>query len=244
LIFLGAGASAIFGLKTLQGLTKDLVKKMTEAGHGEDINDIKKALKRFDLTPDFENIYTTLEALVSPRRGIKASGPFAAYIAYKCGDFRKIKPHPNFSKILQDFKTFLYEECTITPEKLEEGKVAYDKLFSSVGDVTDEERYLSSTVGKTGATEVLPASETIVTTNYDMSMELYHAQRIADGFSTTKDRFIEEFNPTSFITEGSRGRWLIKLHGSIWQFYHKGRFCKSIIDPDQFPHRTLKIKER
>ena len=33
MIFLGAGASAIFGLKTLQGLTKDLVKKMVTAGH-------------------------------------------------------------------------------------------------------------------------------------------------------------------------------------------------------------------
>ena len=61
MIFLGAGASKIFGLKTLQDLTDDLVSLMRKKGHSKTINEILKALKKFQLTPDFENIYTTLK---------------------------------------------------------------------------------------------------------------------------------------------------------------------------------------
>ena len=47
MIFLGAGASKIFGLKTLQDLTDDLVSLMKEKGHGKTISEILKSLTRF-----------------------------------------------------------------------------------------------------------------------------------------------------------------------------------------------------
>lgn len=243
LIFLGAGASTVFGLKTLQDLTQEIVKKMVEAGHGDEIRDIKTALRRFGKVPDFENIYTTLEGLVNPRQGIKDSGPFAAYVAHVCKGLQKIKPHPKFKKILEDSKRFLYEECTITPEKLESKKDVYDKLFNLL-DGQKEGRYLSSTVGRGGEEVEIPASRTIVTTNYDMSVELYYAQRIADGFVTTRDQYIKEFNPRNFAESSLNFQWLLKLHGSIWQFYDKGKFCKAILAPERLPHKRLRIIER
>jgi len=68
MIFLGAGASKVFGLKTMQDLTNDLIKQLTEKGHQKVIDEILKALREYNLTPDFENIYTTLEALVNRAR--------------------------------------------------------------------------------------------------------------------------------------------------------------------------------
>lgn len=215
-----------------------------EAGHGDVILDVKTGLRRFGKVPDFENIYTILEALVNPKQGIKDSGPFAAYVAHVCKDFQKIKQHPKFKEILEDSKRFLYEECTITPEKLESKRDIYDKLFEIMGGET-EDRYFSSTVGRRGETAKVPAYRTIITTNYDMSTELYYAQKIADGFSVTKrDAYIKEFDPRNFAELNLQYQWLVKLHGSIWQFYDKGKFCKTILDPEQLPHRKLKIKER
>lgn len=219
---------------------------MVAAGHEDLILDVKTGLKRFGQTPDFENIYTTLEALVNPKQGIKDSGPFAAYIAHVCKDFQKIKPHPKFKKILEDFKQFLYEECTIIPEKIESKRDVYDKLFKLLED-QKEDRYLSSTIGRGGERAKVLASSTIATTNYDMAMELYHAlalQRIADGFSAKGDEYIKEFDPDNFARLGNQSKWTLKLHGSIWQFYYKGKFCKALLDPEHLPHRRLRIKER
>lgn len=217
---------------------------MVEAGYADVILDVKTGLRRFGKVPDFENIYTILEALVNPKQGIKDSGPFAAYVAHVCKDFQKIKRYPKFKKILEDSKRFLYEECTITPEKIESKRQVYEKLFEIMGNET-EDRYLSSTVGRGGETVKVPAWRTIITTNYDMSMELYYAQKIADGFSVAKrDAYIKEFDPHNFAELGNQYQWLVKLHGSIWQFYDKGKFCKAILDPEQLPHRKLKIKER
>lgn len=56
MIFLGAGASKVFGLKTLQDMTEELIAKMREKGHGEAIDSIIMSLKQFDITPDFESI--------------------------------------------------------------------------------------------------------------------------------------------------------------------------------------------
>jgi hypothetical protein len=246
LIFLGAGASTIYDLKTLQGLTRDLINKMNSAGHGDIIKEIRMALKYFGLTPDFENLYTIIEALQNFKQGVKNSGPLASYIAYKCRNSVSIKSHPDFKEILRDFRRIIFEECSISPEKIENQHAIYDELFH-LTDVISESRILSSTIGETGKNIGIPASRTIVTTNYDMSIELHFANasiQIADGFSILGDQYIKHFDPKNFLKHGNQSNWLIKLHGSIWQFLYKNQFCKSLLDPELLPHRRLKIKER
>ncbi len=219
---------------------------MEKAGHEDTINEIKTALNRFNLTSDFENIYTIIEALENPIKGVKNSGPFTAYIANKCNDFVNMKSQPKFMEILEDFRRIIFEECSINPEKIENKLGVYNELFKIV-DLARDTRRLSSTIGLHGTTTEISASRTIVTTNYDMSIELHHAfesKELADGFSVLGDQYIKRFDPRNFAALGEQSQWLIKLHGSIWQFHHKNQFCKSLFAPESLPHRKLKIKER
>jgi len=78
---------------------------------------------------------------------------------------------------------------------------------------------------------------TIVTTNYDVAVELYHRwtnTELADGFRATREEYIKELD---FLEYGrlSPSRWLIKLHGSIWQFRQKDRIIQTIADPKSLP---------
>lgn len=241
MIFLGAGASKPFGIKTMQDLTEDLVKQMRNKGHGETIDNILKSLKQFNLTPDFESIYTILEALVSPEQGIRYSGPFTAFVAYVCKGIEQIKAHPEFEETLRDFRSLIYNACTIQSGVIEDNKKIYDQLFDVKARTPKgrrEARKLSPSVGydREASTDV-PIVNTIVTTNYDMSIELYHrllSLPLADGFSPTPDYFIKQLDLASYTGTsgvGLGGRWLIKLHGSIWQFKQGNRIIKTIEDP-------------
>jgi len=241
LIFLGAGASKPFGIKTMQDLTEDLVKQMRDKGHGETIDNIVKSLKQFNLTPDFESIYTILEALVNPEQGIRYGGPFTAFVAYISKGIGQIKAHPEFEETLRDFRSLIYNACTMQSGVIEKNRRIYDQLFEIEAQIPGgrgEVRRLSPSVGYSGETSTnVPIVNTIVTTNYDMSIELYHrliSFPLADGFSPTPDYFVKQMDLASYTRAprvGFAGRWLIKLHGSIWQFKQGNRIIKTIEDP-------------
>jgi hypothetical protein len=233
MILLGAGASKVFGLKTLQDLTTDLVNQMKEKGHEETILFVISALKRFEITPDFENIYITLEALSDPLKGVKKSGAFTAYIAHKAG--LELERHPEFAEILSDFRDLIYKECTIQRGVIEDKKAVFDRLFY-VASQFSETRNLPSITGASGDRQIL-AGDTIVTTNYDMGVELYHflmRQNLADGFKITQNIYTKELDLFEF-GRNATFRWLIKLHGSIWQFQQSERIIKTIADPKSLP---------
>lgn len=236
MIFLGAGASEILGIKTMQGLTNHLVNTMRELGHGGTIDTIIQGLNRFNLTPDFESIYTILEALVEPKQAVKNSGPFAAYIAYNCKGFEEIKARKEFEEVLLAFRQLIYDSCTLKPGVIEKNKTVFDKLFQTCAP-SGEKRKLSTMTGFNSSSHTgVDVGRTIVTTNYDMSMELYHRLlqiTLIDGFKPTNDPFVKEFDPTYYSghERNLEHRWLIKLHGSIWQFKQENRIIKTIEDP-------------
>lgn len=235
MIFLGAGASKVFGIKTMQDLTDDLVQKMRDKGHGETINEILSALKRFGLTPDFENIHTTVDALVDLKEGIRKSGAFAAYVASK-GGFQLVTEQPKFKDVLQDFRKLIYNECSIGRGIIEKNKGILDNLFRICAHNT-ENRILSSKMGRAGDNVGVDIGKTIVTTNYDMAIELYHRRAgfdLADGFKTTGKEYIKDLDFHEY-GRGESKRWLIKLHGSIWQFNKEDKVIQTIAPPDSLP---------
>jgi len=244
MIFLGAGASKVFGLKTMQDLTDDLVKKMREKGHGETIDDILEALRVYGLTPDFENIYTTLEALVNLKEGIKKSGAFTAYVAWesmsKDQEIRSMatmKQHPEFKTVLADLRDLIYNECSIPKGTIENNRSIFDQLSKATSNQS-EKRVLSSKVGRNDSTQV-HVGQTIVTTNYDVAVELYHryaGKELADGFKSTQKEYTKELDLTEYGRKyGSQ--WLIKLHGSIWQFKQGDKIIQTIASPKNLPLR-------
>lgn len=232
MIFLGAGASKFFGLKTLQDMTDDLVSKLKEKGHGKTIDDLLQALKRFGLTPDFENIYTTIEGLVDPTEGVRRSGAFTAYVAHKVG-LKSIIGHPEYENLLTDFREYVYDECTIKKGIIENKGSVLEKLFKTCAEYR-ENRFLSSKIGLGGETRNVGVDSTLVTTNYDMAIELLDGVKglgICDGFKTTKNDYIKK------LDFGEYGRnvtshWLIKLHGSIWQYTQGDRIIRTIGPPN------------
>ena len=251
MIFLGAGASNVLGIKTMQDLTNDLVNTMRELGHGETIDNVIQSLRKFNFTPDFESIYTTLEALVAPEQAVKSSGPFAAYIANTCKGFEEIKAHKEFEEVLSNFRQLIYDSCTIRSGIIEKNRSVFDKLFQISAPIS-ENRRLSTISGYRGGDPStgtgVNVGQTIVTTNYDMSMELYHRllqTPLIDGFKPTNDPFVKEFDQTYYSGHGNnfQQRWLIKLHGSIWQFKQENRIIKTIEDPKK-SSLSIKIDEQ
>ena len=250
MIFLGAGASKVLGIKTMQDLTMDLVSTMRNLGYGEEIDNVIQSLKKFNFTPDFESIYTTLEALTAPEQAVKSSGPFAAYIANTCKGFEEIKGHKEFEEVLSNFRQLIYDSCTIKTGVIEKNRSVFDKLFQTCA-TKQENRRLSTSSGYTGGPSsgtVVNLGHTITTTNYDMSMELYHRllqTPLIDGFKPTYDPFVKEFDQNYYSRNGNnfQQRWLIKLHGSIWQFKQENRIIKTIEDPRK-SSLSIKIGEQ
>ena len=228
MIFLGAGASKPFGIKTLEEMSDDLVKMMQTEGFSEIVEEISNSLMRFGMTPDFEAIYTIVEGLTNPSKAVKKTGPFTAYV---CTDLKKLKSGKDLKGLLPLFRNFLYEECKIKRGHHKEIKSVYNRLFQVLRKSgVLEERYIPGL--KAGKQPSVKTGYTMVTTNYDMVVELFHRimkQQYADGFRQTLDPFIKEIDMTTFSLV--RQRWLIKLHGSIWQYRYKNSYFKTVEDP-------------
>lgn len=238
MIFLGAGSSKVFGLKTMQDLSNDLVSELRKKGHSEAVDQILRALKRFGLTADFENIYTPLESLVNPEEGIRKSGAFTAYLAYLAfyKDFKKLKARPEYKRILSDFRTLIYEECTIRRGVIKRRGSVFDKLSEAFTDINSELRFVPSRTGSSVSVHVKPW-QTIVTTNYDMAVEFHHWERnrsLINGFRDTENPIIKELNSNEYASK-PEAAWLIKLHGSIWQFNQGDRIIQTVTDPEDSP---------
>lgn len=243
MIFLGAGASKLFGVKTLQDMTEDLIKKLKEDGHEEIVNDILVNLKRFNLKPDFEAIYTILEGLTDPKQSVRISGPFTAYV---CKDLEEIKSKSKFRELLANFRKYIYKECTIDPQTMSDQKFVYDRLFETLKDTRkNDTRVFTTHMSRTSGAPTTGIDNTIVTTNYDVSVELYHrmiGHPLADGFQSTNDKFRERMDFSSY-SRIEQDRWLIKLHGSIWHFKRENEVFKTITDPKHSPI-PIKIDEQ
>ena len=226
---LGAGASKIFGLKTLQDLTSDLVEKMTDLGYEKTISDIVQAIKHYGLNPDFENIYTTLEGLATAKEGIRRNGGLTTYIAYKTNYIAQQAPAiiDQYKKTLSDLRELIYRECSIPKGVIERKGKIFDRLFGTIGAnyqlgdhrFLTEQRSVLSVTGQ-AHNETVGVGAVVVTTNYDMAIELYHRSRdlkIVDGFKRTENDCYKELDFNEF-GRTPNSRWLLKLHGSIWQF--------------------------
>lgn len=206
---------------------------MKDRGHGGLMDRILRSLKRFGLKPDFESIYMILECLTDPKQGIRNTGPFAAFL---CKSLRQVPAHPEFEEVLLDFRRIIYNACTIHTGIVEKNRELYDKLFR-ITEGQKEVRRLFASKSYGGLRDVdVPIGNTIVTTNYDMSIELYHRLTrvsLADGFEITPEYFVKELDLESYLKLGDLSRWLIKLHGSIWQFKQGDRIIKTIEDPEK-----------
>ena len=165
MILLGAGASKPFGIPTMQNFSKKAIDHLKNEGHTEIISEIENSLANFEMTADFESIYAVLEGLKNPIKSIQKSGPLMAYFLKN-----RIMIEKNYDteKILSDLRQIIYKECRIENNNFEIIKNCYDNLMNSVKDV----KSLGGSRLNNGFINT-NMNRVIVTTNYDMSFELY-----------------------------------------------------------------------
>ena len=208
----------------MQELTDDVLNLLKKSGYEDETKEIISALKQYGIKPDFEAIFSVIEGLVDIKQGIRQAGPFTAFVSKDLASLRTV---PDAGKILNDLKILIYEECS---------KIKLRKLDEVFNPIFKEKPKLQSPHWKNVTTR-------IVTTNYDMAMELYHWKKempIFDGFQTTGNPFIRKYTSSIPVIKNNRdgttyaknnGKLLIKLHGSIWCFKQGNRLIKTITDP-------------
>ena len=225
MIFLGAGASKELGIKTMQELTVDTIAKLEKRGYGSQTDEIISCLRRFGITLDFEAIYSVLEGLVNIRKSVKDAGALTAYVSK---DLDEIPSISDSDEILKELRLLIYEECS---------KIERTRLNDALDPLFIENPGLQSAIWKDVASR-------IVTTNYDMAVELYHWGKnlpLTDGFFPTNNPHVKQFSAQAIpiVKEPQtpyRGlKALIKLHGAIWYFKQGSKIIETTNDPDKIP---------
>lgn len=249
MIFLGAGASRVFGIKTLKEMGEKLAIVMKKESLGDLAKQMEASLRKYGTTLDFEAIYSIIEGLTKLEPSIREAGPFTCYVSKDLKDYYK----NDLNAMLKFLKDFIWEECTLKRGYGRKIERAYDRLFdlakgSTFRDtrfIPNIERQSSSlvNVGNTTETQV-DVGKTIATTNYDNIIEVYHRikeQGCVDGFVPSEDRAKSYLDFSSF-SKGAHARWLIKLHGSLYQYRHENTIFKTIEEPKKLS-KKIEVQE-
>jgi hypothetical protein len=246
MIFLGAGASRSFGIKTLKEMGQRLINIMEKEGYGDLVKQMELSLKRYGMTLDFEAAYSILEGLTRLEDSIRESGPFTAYVG------KDLKDH--YRRDLKDMLTllrdFIWKECRLKKGYDEQIVRVYDTLFKLAKEsrfrdsrfIPNRETQTSSLANVGNTIEIqVDVGKTIVTTNYDNIIEIYHRnknQNCIDGFKRSEDPAKSYLDFPSF-SERTHDRWLVKLHGSLYQYRFEDTIFKTIEEPKRLSTRIL-----
>ncbi|MFX1537996.1 MAG: hypothetical protein ACFFDI_27700 [Promethearchaeota archaeon] len=197
MIFLGAGASKPYGIPTLEEFSKYALNVLRQKGHEELIQNIQESLQEFNMTMDFEAFYSILEGLTNPIKSIHHAGPFTAFLVKNNANLPR---NYDYSTVLSDLRRIIYNKCSIINEPSVFEKV--QKNMDQLLEVTKNNGSTEWIEGRIGQQSV-NIGNLFVTTNYDMSLELYFlskAIRIIDGYKDKGGSLIKYFNP-SYLAE-------------------------------------------
>jgi len=213
MIFLGAGASAPFGIPTTETLTTD-IRDLLAKEHQELLNEIDAFWRgTYEKDPNYENILTFLMGLTNHRKI-----PRDSVIQVFVKDHEKYRG--NYERIVDEMYSRIVTYCTapfvsgekyLSPSRLEEiFEYTYDPF-------------------------ALLEKEVIFTTNYDPSIEIWCQKRnirLYDNTKTTENPEIREVLPIDENTvasgqtdlsfrhdrAGSPTLKIVRLHGSVWVY--------------------------
>ncbi len=248
MLFLGAGASKPFGLPTMKqyvnGFRRFIVSRDPSLEQAYD--ELVEILGFFPDGDDLEALYTMLQELQYPTRTLL--NPASVYLLSNFGtqDIEEVfqifaKSHyGRLAPLVALLEEYILKSCTIRDQDVlvETFSALYEVIsktwwFKSNGGKSGVSFYQDSVRAGTGLRTFFPAFPT-VTTNYDLAVEIYLAQRkveFEDGFRRGAGGVLS-FDPSTLrrLTPGSVS--LLKLHGSIdWKRTDDGRIIKSLDRP-------------
>ena len=249
MLFLGAGASAAFGVPTLQELTRECETVLQEGGFStSEFEQIRGSLTRFGIVPDFEAIFTVLQSLVAIDASVRASGPLAAYLAHRIRE--QLRESKDVARHVTALKRMLVEKCSAV--RMEDAVKHYNRLFETFASTQNVPTAPNSSTSLIGGS-FLPGTpkrrtQDIFTLNYDLLIERYFdIERIGDVLKT------------GFVVKGMRMFWdpregyqwdgrvqstnLVKLHGSIDQVFTKQGIEKRQAPPSVGYYTTFALDD-
>jgi hypothetical protein len=212
--FFGAGASAPFGIPTMQQFVTDFEDLLTKNGTSDErskYNDIKNTLRiQLNRPVDLEAIFTVIDGILN--YGPERLGLFSTYITtgFKSINDLDIK---TCRSLKEKFQTFVSEQCIIPEGSFDKIKRVYHDFFNRFALELRKDQY---TV--TSGTYAWDQTWMIFTTNYDLCLEYYWRETarigIDTGFEFDNARSANRLRPLKYLAEGVPMR-LFKLHGSI-----------------------------
>ena len=231
---------------TLKEMGDQLKKILSKEGQDDLVAQIEKSLKRYRMSLDFEAIYSVIKGLSNLEESIQESGPFTAFVSKDLKDI----PKNDLEITLSTLRNFIWKKCKAKKKYEEKLLQLYDRLFQETKNsrfrdkrvVPNREPQTNSlvSVGNTIETQV-NVGKTIITTNYDHLIELYHRikeRNCIDGFRLSNDPG-KSYLDFSIFSERIHDPWLIKLHGSLYQYKSENRILKTLEEPKKL---TTKIK--
>jgi len=241
MIFLGAGASASFGIPTTETLTI-YIRGLLAEEHQELLNDIDAFWRGIhDKDPNYENILTFLMGLTDYRK-IPRDSSIRVFVK----DHEKYRG--NYERIIDEMYSRIVTYCTtpfvsgekyLSPDRLEENfEYTYD-IFA------------------------LLQNEVVFTTNYDPSIEIWCQKRniqLHDNTIPTENPEIREVLPinentvasgqTNLSFHADRAKptlRIVRLHGSVWVYETEKKKRVKMTRPrdrllftDWYPHLNKK----
>jgi len=221
--FLGAGASAPFGIPTMKELVNNFESMLEKDGTVDEIfvfQDIKKTLEIIlNRTVDLEAIFSVIDGIIN--YDIDRFGLLAAYSSMK--GFSRI-PSMEIStdvciQLRKKFEIFIRRECMIPEKSYSEINAVYGDLFTKI---YESSRSTSSLTHKSSGDISYCTTWTFITTNYDTCLEYFWRERVRvklnTGFRYEERRRTHVLDPNLLTYENTRNTDsinLIKLHGSL-----------------------------
>lgn len=222
MIFLGAGASACFGIPTTPKLTKEMGAIIRRANPNL-VEDIKAFLKSNNKDYNYENALVILMALANPAEVI---------VDHYSHTFLNDYPHYAHDKI--DYSEIIDRMCSRICSH-------YTAPFNREDERFLHSQELESLLQRTydllmGIPLSRGVKDMVFSTNYDPSIELWSRKRFlncVDGTSNTNNTDFRRVIPTQQYLDQLRGHIqeppyakdsrieefpLIRLHGSVWTY--------------------------
>lgn len=205
ILFLGAGASAQFGVPTLNGLTRTALGSLRR--YSSRLRTVGKHLKAGRFTNDVEGILCYLEASSSPQDTIVKIGPSILPISGKT----KLSAIPEIKsdkKLAFQLRKMIRRSCFINNRgKIQDIQKFYDDFFTCI-----KRRFELKPIGPK---EKNTPDLDVFTTNYDNVIEQYCFAKgldLIDGYKEVKNHSYL-FDEKEFETPNAIR--LYKLNGSV-----------------------------
>lgn len=204
LLFLGAGASAEFGVPLFRMMAKKFPKEGSYKKHAQKIKEINLELKKVGFCCDIENYIAYSKGRSKPKEHLLKMNPFISHFVSNCS-CKRLGYDSSAKKLTQDLEEYVYDNLYINEYAMLMRIFShYDKFFHHL-----RRRFRRNWKFKESGLDIF-------TTNYDNILEEYAESKgfsYFDGYLENPDG-LSYFSPELYRKTLYQLR-LYKLHGSV-----------------------------